>query len=56
MKDTIAYIFIGEKIVAVPKAEILNDLLDIHMVEINLAFENHKGKLKDYQIKNRIIK
>jgi hypothetical protein len=50
MRDNIGYIFNGIKIEAVPKAEMLNNLLDMHMVEINIALEKHKGKLKDYNI------
>jgi len=51
MRDNIGYIFNGSKIEAVPKAEMLNNLLDMHMVEINIALEKNENKLKDYNIK-----
>lgn len=50
MKDDLAYIFNGEKFVTVKKNVVLNELIDMHIEEINLSFEKNKKKLKPIQV------
>ncbi len=52
MRDKLAYIFDGNKMIAITKTEVLTDLIDMHMIEINLSLEKQRGKLKEYQVKN----
>ncbi len=37
MRDNLAYIFDGNKMIAITKTEVLTDLIDMHMIEINLS-------------------
>lgn len=50
MKDDIAYVFNGKQFISVRKNEMLNQLIDMHIDEINMSFEKNKGKLNEKQI------
>ena len=47
LKDDIAYIFNGKQFISIRKNEMLNDLIDIHVNEINLSLEKNKNKLNE---------
>ena len=50
MKDDIAYVFNGKQFISVRKNEMLNQLIDMHIDELNMSFEKNKGKLNEKQI------
>ena len=50
MKDDIAYVFNGKQFISVRKNEMLNQLVDMHIDEINVSFEKNKGKSDTKQI------
>ena len=50
MKDDIAYVFNGKQFISVRKNDMLNQLIDMHVDEINISFEKNKGKLNEKQI------
>lgn len=50
MKDDIAYVFDGKQFISVRKNEMLNELVNMHIDEINISFEKNKGKLDKHQI------
>jgi len=45
LKNNIAYIFDGNKFVAMSKDEVLNDLIVTHMNEIEVSAETYKNKI-----------
>jgi hypothetical protein len=45
MRDDLAYVFNGKEFVAVKKNTMLNELVDIHINEINLSLEKYRKKL-----------
>jgi hypothetical protein len=47
MRDDLAYIFNGKEFIAVKKNSMLNELVDIHINEINLSLEKHRKKLDE---------
>ena len=54
MKDDIAYVFDGNNFISVRKNEMINDLIDLHMNEINLSLEKNKNKLKIEDFLNKL--
>ena len=50
MKDDIAYVFNGKQFISVRKNEMLNDLIDVHVNEINLSLEKNKNKINEYYV------
>lgn len=48
LKDNIAYIFDGNKFVAMSKDEVLNDLIVTHMNEIEVSAETYKNKINPH--------
>lgn len=50
MKDDIAYVFNGKRFISVKKNEMLNQLIDMHIDEINISFEKNRKKLNEKQI------
>ena len=50
MKDNIAYVFNGKQFITVMKNEMLNELIDIHVNEINLSLEKNKNKINEYYV------
>jgi hypothetical protein len=45
MRDDLAYVFNGKEFVAVKKNTMLNELVDVHTIEINLSLEKYRKKL-----------
>jgi hypothetical protein len=50
MKDDIAYVFNGKQFISVRKNEMLNELIDVHVNEINLSLEKNKNKINEYYV------
>ncbi len=50
MKDDIAYVFNGKQFISVRKNEMLNELVDMHIDEINMSLEKNRGKLTEKQV------
>ena len=57
LHDSIAYVYDGVQFKAVSKNSILNDLINIHVENIELSLENYKNKLsgKTVEIINKFI-
>jgi hypothetical protein len=51
MRDDLAYIFDGKHFISVSKNEMLNELVGIHIDEINLSFEKLKDKINTSYVK-----
>ncbi len=50
MKDDIAYVFNGKQFISVRKNEMLNQLVDMHIDEINKSLEKNRDKLNNLLI------
>ena len=50
MKDDIAYVFNGKQFISVRKNDMLNELVDMHIDEINVSLEKNRDKLNEKQI------
>ena len=48
MRDNLAHVYDGTTIKAMPKGEVINELIDMHTAELTIALEKQKTKLKDY--------
>ncbi len=51
MRDNLAHIYDGTSMKAVPKGEVISDLIDMHTAELTIALEKQRNKLKDYDAK-----
>lgn len=51
MRDDLAYIFDGKHFISVSKNEMLNELVGIHIDEINISFEKLKEKINTSYVK-----
>lgn len=51
MRDDLAYIFDGKHFISVSKNEMLNELVGIHIDEINISFEKLKDKINTSYVK-----
>ena len=51
MKDDIAYIFDGEKFIAIKKNDLINEIIENHKDQIEESMEEYKSKLKPHTIK-----
>lgn len=50
MKDNLAYIFNGIKFISVRKIDAIDNLINIHKDEIELALEEYKDKMSEFRI------
>ncbi len=48
MRDNLAHIYDGTSMKAVPKGEVINDLIDMHTAELTIALEKQRNKMKEY--------
>ena len=51
MKDDLAYVFDGKEFVSTRKNEMINELIDVHLREINISLEKHRDELKEIYVK-----